>query len=131
MYFKRRIGYYIIQFFVPTICLVFLSWVTLFMSVIDAGDRIAIGVTLILTMIFLLGYVNSNLPKVSYIKAIDWFAIVSLVMIILSVIESVSVYYLVKMKKRKNFKKVSKTVNKSLLDLHLKTVLRISYFQCG
>ena len=93
------------------------------MSVIDAGDRIAIGVTLILTMIFLLGYVNSNLPKVSYIKAIDWFAIVSLVMIILSVIESVSVYYLVKIKKRKKLKKVSKTVNKSLLNLHLKTVL--------
>ena len=30
----------------------------------DVGDRLSIGVTLILTMIFLLGYINQSLPKV-------------------------------------------------------------------
>ena len=63
------------------------------MSPDQVGDRLAIGVTLILTMIFLLGYVNGSLPKVSYIKAIDWYMIVALLCISASLIETVLVYW--------------------------------------
>jgi len=111
VYFERQMGFYIMQFMVPSICLVFLSWVTLYMSPNDVGDRVAIGVTLILTMIFMLGYVNNNLPKVAYIKAIDWFLIVSLAMIILSVLESAIVYWVHNNKEPKSDQKQKRLCN--------------------
>ena len=93
MHFKRQIGFYIIHYYVPTGILVCLSWITFFMTPVHVGDRLAIGVTLLLTMMFLLGYINGAMPKVSYIKAIDWYVIVSLMMIVLSVLETVYVYW--------------------------------------
>ena len=89
----REQGFYILQVFVPCIILVILSWIIYFMSPDQVGDRLAIGVTLILTMIFLLGYVNGSLPKVSYIKSIDWYMIISLLFISASLIETVFVYW--------------------------------------
>jgi len=64
LYFNRQIGFYVLQVFIPTFVLVSLSWMTFYMEPADIGDRLSIGVTLILTMIFLLGYINQSLPKV-------------------------------------------------------------------
>ena len=89
----REQGFYILQVFVPCIILVILSWIIYYMSPDQVGDRLGIGVTLILTMIFLLGYVNGSLPKVSYIKAIDWYMIAALLCISASLIETVFVYW--------------------------------------
>lgn len=89
----RQQGFYILQVFVPCFILVILSWIIYYMSPEQVGDRLAIGVTLILTMIFLLGYANGSLPKVSYIKAIDWYMIFCLLCISASLIETVFVYW--------------------------------------
>ena len=64
------------------------------MDVTIVGDRLTIAITLLLTMIFLMGYINASLPKVSYAKAIDIYLIVSLVMIILAVTEGIVSYCL-------------------------------------
>jgi len=90
---KRQQGFYVLQVYVPCIILVLLSWIIFYMNPDQIGDRLAIGVTLILTMIFLLGYVNSSLPKVSYIKAIDWYMLVVLLMVSAALVETVFVYW--------------------------------------
>ena len=64
LFFTRQMGFYMLQVYIPSIVLVSLSWITFFMEPTDVGDRLSIGVTLILTMIFLLGYINQSLPKV-------------------------------------------------------------------
>ena len=92
--FVRRMGFYVIQVFLPTIMIVCLSWITFYMDVTIVGDRLTIAITLLLTMIFLMGYINASLPKVSYAKAIDIYLIVSLVMIILAVTEGIVSYCL-------------------------------------
>lgn len=89
----RQQGFYILQVYVPCLILVILSWIIYYMTPDQVGDRLGIGVTLILTMIFLLGYANGSLPKVSYIKAIDWYMIVCLLCISASLIETVCVYW--------------------------------------
>jgi len=118
LYFERQMGFYVMQFMVPSICLVFLSWITLFMSPEDVGNRVAIGVTLILTMIFMLGYVNNNLPKVAYVKAIDLFLLVSLIMIIVSVLESAVLYWI----QHKEIKKIMKKSQKKDLESSLSRI---------
>ena len=58
----------------------------------DVGNRMALGITTILTIMFLLGSLNGNLPKVSYPKALDWYLLVSFSFVFLSLIECLIVF---------------------------------------
>lgn len=56
------------------------------------GGRVGLGITTLLTIMFLLGSVNMSLPRVSYAKAIDWYLIVSFVFVFLVLFECIIVY---------------------------------------
>ena len=58
------------------------------------GGRVGLGITTILTIMFLLGSVNMSLPRVSYPKAIDWYLIGSFLFVFLVVMECILVYIL-------------------------------------
>jgi len=64
------------------------------MSPDNAGDRLTIGITTILTIMFLSGAINASMPPVSYAKALDWYLLVSFGFIFFSVIESLVVFLL-------------------------------------
>ncbi|XP_048576238.1 gamma-aminobutyric acid receptor subunit beta-1 [Nematostella vectensis] len=87
----RRIGYYAIQMYVPCTFLVMLSWIVFWMNPEETGNRLTVGITTILTIVFLLGYTNSTLPKVSYVKGMDWYLMVSFLFIFLSLCECIVV----------------------------------------
>ncbi|XP_057291569.1 glycine receptor subunit alphaZ1-like isoform X2 [Hydractinia symbiolongicarpus] len=111
--FTRQIGFYLIRLYIPTSVLVSLSWITFYVSPSDIETRLTIGITLILSMIFLLGYSDTSLPKVSYIKAIDWFLIMALLIIVLTVIETVVVYwYICKKEKQQEQRRRSSIFSK-------------------
>lgn len=63
-------GYYIIQVYIPCVFLVMLSWVVFWMRPDDSASRLTVGITTILTIVFLLGYTNGMLPKV--ILSFEW-----------------------------------------------------------
>ena len=46
-----------------------LSWIVFWMSPDNGGDRLTVGITCILTIVFLLGYINGMLPKV---RELSW-----------------------------------------------------------
>jgi len=56
------------------------------------GDRACLGITTVLTEIFLLEFSNQGMPKVSYMKAAELFLIVSFGFIFLALVESAIVY---------------------------------------
>ena len=58
------------------------------------GSRVGLGITTLLTIMFLLGSVNTALPRVSYAKAIDWYLIVSFLFVFLVLLECILVYIL-------------------------------------
>ncbi|XP_068674434.1 gamma-aminobutyric acid receptor subunit gamma-2-like [Montipora foliosa] len=60
---QRHVGYYVIQVYLPCIFLVMLSWIVFWTNPENGGDRLTVGITCILTIVFLLGYVNAMLPK--------------------------------------------------------------------
>ncbi|XP_022799766.1 gamma-aminobutyric acid receptor alpha-like isoform X2 [Stylophora pistillata] len=84
--FSRRIGYYLINFYVPCIIMVIMSWIVFWMDRDNIGDRIALGITTVLTIVFLLGSSNSTMPRVSYPKAIDWYMMTSFIFVFMSLI---------------------------------------------
>ncbi|CAD6196818.1 unnamed protein product [Caenorhabditis auriculariae] len=71
--FKRSIGFYIIQIYLPSILIVVISWVSFWLSRDATPARVALGVTTVLTMTTLMTTTNSSMPKVSYVKSIDIF----------------------------------------------------------
>lgn len=89
--FKRRMGYYIIQVYIPCVFLVMLSWIVFWMRPDDSASRLTVGITTILTIVFLLGYTNGMLPKVSYVKGMDWYLMVCFTVIFLSLLECIIV----------------------------------------
>ncbi|XP_064607744.1 glycine receptor subunit alpha-2-like isoform X2 [Liolophura sinensis] len=71
LHLKRKVGYFIIQIYVPSILIVILSWVSFWLNVDAIPARISLGVLTILTMTTQSSGARSSLPRVSYIKAID------------------------------------------------------------
>lgn len=91
-FFKRRMGYYLIQVYLPDIFVVALSWIVFWMDKTDMGNRMALGITTILTIMFLLGSINGTMPRVSYPKALDWYLMVSFAFAFFSLVECLIVF---------------------------------------
>ncbi|XP_077990388.1 glycine receptor subunit alpha-2-like [Glandiceps talaboti] len=91
---KREVGYYILQAYLPSIILVVLSWVSFWISYEAAPARVALGVTTILTLTTLDSGIRSQLPKVSYPKAIDIWMAVCLVFVFAALVEFAGVNYM-------------------------------------
>ncbi|XP_031562314.1 glycine receptor subunit alpha-3-like [Actinia tenebrosa] len=89
--FSRRLGYSLIQVYAPTLLIVMLSWLSFWISQDAVPARVALGVTTVLTIVTLMGSFRSQVPKVSYIKAIDLFFIVSFIFVFGAVLEYVVV----------------------------------------
>ncbi|KAJ7372552.1 Gamma-aminobutyric acid receptor subunit alpha-4 [Desmophyllum pertusum] len=89
---RRRIGHYVIRIFFPCILCTVVSWLPFWMDRSEIGDRGALGITTLLTEVFLLQYTNDSMPRVSYVKAADLFLIVSFAFTFMALLESVIVY---------------------------------------
>ena len=91
IHFQRRTMYYIFQMYLPCVCIVALSWVSFWIDPDAIPARVGLSITTVLTICYMLGSVNSNLPRVSYVKAIDYFLLMSFGFIFLTLVEYVFV----------------------------------------
>ena len=91
IHFQRRTMYYIFQMYLPCVCIVALSWVSFWIDPEAIPARVGLSITTVLTICYMLGSVNSNLPRVSYVKAIDYFLLMSFGFIFLTLVEYVFV----------------------------------------
>ncbi|KAJ8298287.1 hypothetical protein KUTeg_024818 [Tegillarca granosa] len=70
----REYGFYMIQVYIPSILTVLLSWVSFWITAEATPARTTLGLVTVLTMATQGVGMMANLPRVSYIKAIDiWF----------------------------------------------------------
>ncbi|XP_031573468.1 gamma-aminobutyric acid receptor subunit beta-4-like [Actinia tenebrosa] len=89
--FKRRLEYFIITIVTPAVILVILSWCSFWIVPDAIPARISLSITTILSTLLLSGTVNAQMPKVSYLKAIDVFLLGNFTFIFLALIEYVAV----------------------------------------
>ncbi|XP_068756454.1 gamma-aminobutyric acid receptor subunit beta-3-like isoform X1 [Montipora capricornis] len=73
--FTRRTGYFLIHIYAPCALIVILSWISFCIPHDSTAARIALGITSVLTITTILNMLNTTMPKVSYVKAIDWYLI--------------------------------------------------------
>ncbi|KAK3100691.1 hypothetical protein FSP39_023858 [Pinctada imbricata] len=83
----RRIGYYLIQMYIPSLLIVMLSWVSFWLNVNSVPGRVSLGVLSVLTISTQSSTVNASLPRVSYIKAIDIWMTTCLIFVFAALLE--------------------------------------------
>ena len=89
---RRRLPHFIMGFYLPCIACTIASWLQFWMDQTAVGDRAGLGITTVLTEIFLLEFSDKGMPKVSYMKAAELFVVVSFGFIFLALVESAVVY---------------------------------------
>uniref|UniRef100_A0A1I7XJ00 Ligand-gated ion channel 50 n=1 Tax=Heterorhabditis bacteriophora TaxID=37862 RepID=A0A1I7XJ00_HETBA len=94
--FERRFVWYFMQAYLPTYLTIFISWVSFSLGPRAIPARTMLGVNALLAMIFQFGNIMRNLPRVSYIKAIDVWMLVSMTFIFCSLLELAIVGYKVR-----------------------------------
>ncbi|KAL4230687.1 Glycine receptor subunit alpha-3 [Mactra antiquata] len=83
----RSVGFYFLQVFIPSIMLVFLSWVSFWVDPNAVPARVSLGVTCVLTMTTQSAGIRQTLPPVSYVKAIDIWMCVCLLFVFAALLE--------------------------------------------
>jgi len=91
--FHRKSVYYLIQIYIPSCMIVVLSWISFWIDNQSIPARTALGITTVLAMTTLLFGVQSSLPSVPYIKAVDLFMIVSFAAVFAALVEFAVVNY--------------------------------------
>uniref|UniRef100_A0A667Z520 Gamma-aminobutyric acid type A receptor subunit alpha6a n=1 Tax=Myripristis murdjan TaxID=586833 RepID=A0A667Z520_9TELE len=103
---QRKLGYYLIQTYVPLIMVVVLSQVSFWINKESVPARTVAGITTVLTMTTLSISARQSLPKVAYATAMDWFIAVCFAFVASALIEFAAVNYFAtlqanRLKKRK------------------------------
>ncbi|TNM99056.1 hypothetical protein fugu_013620 [Takifugu bimaculatus] len=90
---KRKLGYFLIQTYIPCIMTVILSQVSFWINKESVPARTVFGITTVLTMTTLSISARHSLPKVSYATAMDWFIAVCFAFVFSALIEFAAVNY--------------------------------------
>ena len=97
--FQRRSTYYLFQIYLPCVLTVALSWVGFWIDHESVPARVSLSIITVLTISYMRGSINENMPKVSYLKAIDYFLLGSFSFIFMTLVEYVFVLKLVRKRK--------------------------------
>jgi len=95
---ERHQGYFLIQVYLPCSLIVVLSWVSFWINREATSDRVGLGITAVLTLSTISLDSRTDLPKVHYATALDWFLLMSFAYCMATLLEFAGVHYFTKAK---------------------------------
>uniref|UniRef100_A0A336LQY4 pH-sensitive chloride channel 2 n=1 Tax=Culicoides sonorensis TaxID=179676 RepID=A0A336LQY4_CULSO len=116
VHLAREMGFYLMDYFIPSMMIVAISWCTFWLQADQTAPRITLGTSTMLTFITLASSQGKTLPKVSYIKASEIWFLGCTGFIFASLVEFAFVNIIWRRRKNVELKKVnSKYIMKSTL----------------
>ncbi|VDN16075.1 unnamed protein product [Dibothriocephalus latus] len=112
---KRQLGSYLVTTYIPNILIIMVSWLSFYVSVDAAPARVPLGLLSLLGLLTQASSVTANLPRVSYIKAIDLWLIFSIIFVISVLVEYAIAITLLRRKRRENWRNDVETIVKEEL----------------
>ncbi|XP_047440735.1 gamma-aminobutyric acid receptor subunit alpha-6a isoform X1 [Mugil cephalus] len=112
---QRKLGYYLIQTYIPLIMVVVLSQVSFWINKESVPARTVAGITTVLTMTTLSISARESLPKVAYATAMDWFIAVCFAFVASALIEFAAVNYFATLQARRLKKERARQDNLEVL----------------
>ncbi|KAH8387486.1 hypothetical protein KR093_007311 [Drosophila rubida] len=120
VHLTRVVGFYLMDYFLPSMLIVAISWVSFWLQADQAPPRITLGTSTLLTFITLASAQGKTLPKVSYIKVSEVWFLGCTIFIFGSMVEFAFVNSIWRRKHNVPIKKLnSKHILKSTLSPHL------------
>ncbi|KPP75324.1 gamma-aminobutyric acid receptor subunit alpha-6-like, partial [Scleropages formosus] len=116
---ERKLGYYLIQTYIPLIMIVVLSQVVFWINKESIPARTVAGITTVLTMTTLSISARHSLPKVSYTTAMDWFIAVCFAFVFSALIEFAAVNYFSTLHIHKEMRKAARVARAAALEAML------------
>uniref|UniRef100_A0A8C9SVW1 Gamma-aminobutyric acid type A receptor subunit alpha6a n=1 Tax=Scleropages formosus TaxID=113540 RepID=A0A8C9SVW1_SCLFO len=113
---ERKLGYYLIQTYIPLIMIVVLSQVVFWINKESIPARTVAGITTVLTMTTLSISARHSLPKVSYTTAMDWFIAVCFAFVFSALIEFAAVNYFSTLHIHKEMRKAARVARAAALE---------------
>eukprot|EP00058_Branchiostoma_floridae_P017940 XP_002603429.1 hypothetical protein BRAFLDRAFT_222514 [Branchiostoma floridae] len=101
----RRLGFYLLSSYIPSIMITVLSWLTFWISPEIAPARVALGITTVLTSTALFGVNRQTMPRFSYIRAMDIWMMVCISFVFGALVEFIAVHFIFKRHKKFGFPK--------------------------
>lgn len=98
---SRLYGYYLIQVYIPSFLIVVLSWLSFWLNIDAIPARISLGLLTVLTMTTQSSGARAELPRVSYVKAIDIWMATCLIFVFAALVEFAYVNVLARVEQRK------------------------------
>ncbi|CAH1390017.1 unnamed protein product [Nezara viridula] len=95
-HFRRSIGYFMLQIYVPITLVVCSSWISFWLDPLDSDSRIDLVVTIVLTITTLALEGRADL-RVSYATALDWYIIICFAFVFAVMIEYAVINFLNKL----------------------------------
>ncbi|KAH0629665.1 hypothetical protein JD844_011907, partial [Phrynosoma platyrhinos] len=108
VHLQRKIGYYLIQTYIPCTMTVILSQVGFWINKESVPARTVAGITTVLTMTTLSISARHSLPKVSYATAMDWFIAVCFAFVFSALIEFAAVNYFTNLQTQRALRKAAR-----------------------
>ena len=126
---RRRIGYFLIDTYVPSTIIVIISWISFWINPDTAPARVALGITTVLTMTTLISSARASLPKVSYVKAIDWYLLLCLIFVFGSILEYTFVAYIINIRNKNKRKSLSYRESTTSSNCKVRTIYFFPIFE--
>lgn len=101
---KRQLGSYLVTTYIPNILIIMVSWLSFYVSVDAAPARVPLGLLSLLGLLTQASSVMGNLPRVSYIKAIDLWLIFSIIFVIGVLVEYAIAITMLRHKRRETWR---------------------------
>ncbi|VDK35799.1 unnamed protein product [Taenia asiatica] len=101
---KRQLGSYLVTTYIPNILIIMVSWLSFYVSVDAAPARVPLGLLSLLGLLTQASSITGNLPRVSYIKAIDLWLIFSIIFVIGVLVEYAVAITMLRQKRKETWR---------------------------